>query len=134
MRKLILSLAAAAVALGAAPAFAQGYGAQDYGRDWRGGDRGYDRGYERGYADPDRQIWMLQSRVQNSVESGRLSRHEANYFLAQIADLRRLNWRFSRQGYNGWERRVIAQRVESLSARLRQVRDDGNYGRDYWRR
>lgn len=116
MRTLIVSLAVAAAALTAGTA-----SAQDYGRDY---SRGYSRGYDPRWNDPSHQIWQLQNRVERATENGRLSRRQANYFLAQIAELRRLDWRFSRQGYTPWERRAIRQRTDSLTAQLRATRMD----------
>lgn len=122
MRTLIVSLAVAAAALTAGTA-----SAQDYGRDYRDYSRGYSRGYDPRWNDPSHQIWQLQNRVERATENGRLSRRQANYFLAQIAELRRLDWRFSRQGYTPWERRAIRQRTDSLTAQLRATRMD-RYG------
>lgn len=120
MRIWIVSIAAAAAALTAGSA-----SAQDHGADYRDYSRGYSRGYDPRWNDPSHQIWQLQNRVERATENGRLSRRQASYFLAQIAELRRLDWRFSRQGYTPWERRAIRQRTDSLTVQLRGARADG---------
>lgn len=133
MRKVLLSVGLATIALSAAPAAAQGYGYDDRGY----GDRGY--GWNGGngqYRDGAREeLWRLSQQVDRAIQRGDLNRREADYFRREIAQLRYLDQRYSQGGYNRREREQLDQRVDRLRERLRYERRDDDRrwdGRDRW--
>ena len=129
MKKILLSLtAAAALAAAAAPAAAQ---------DWRGHhDRGYSHGGQNytGYVDG------LEWKIRNAADHGVISRGEARELLREFRSVQQIAWRVQTGAASGWERqrldRTIA-RIESAVnrpsryARGRYDRDDRYNG---WRR
>lgn len=139
MKKVLLSLAAVAAAAAALPAAAQDYGR--YGPDHRapdhgGYDQGYDhRGYDRRYdrGDYDSRHWSpiefrlerLHQRIQRGVQSGRLTRREAQGLRMEFRDLVQRERVYSRDGLTWWERADLEARFERLSARIRFERRDG---------
>ncbi len=131
MRKVLLSLGLATIALGAVPATAQNY---------RYDDRGYDRGpgwngngqYRDGAS---QELWRLSQQVDRSIQRGNLTRREADYLRREIFELRRLDQRYGRNGYSGSERRSLDKRIDRLRDRLRrESRDDDRRWdrRDRW--
>lgn len=127
MRKVLISLGLASVALAAVPAAAQGYG---YNTGY-GYDRGYDNGrYDNGagqYRDGARQeLWQLSQRVDRGIRNGDLNRREADYFRREIQQLRYLDQRFSYGGYDWRERQQLDQRIDRLRQQLRYERNDGD--------
>ena len=134
MRKVLLSLGLASVALSAVPAAAQSY---------RYDDRGYDRSYGNGwngggngqYRDGARQeLWRLGQQVDRAIQRGDLNRREADYFRREIAQLRWLDQRYGNGGYNWREREQLDQRIDRLRDRLRFERndDDRRWGDRRW--
>lgn len=129
MRKVLISLGLASVALAAVPAAAQGYG---YNNGY-GYDRGYNN-YGRGngdfrenYRDGARQeLWQLSQRVERGIRSGDLNRREADYFRREISQLRYLDQRYSYGGYDWRERQQLDQRIDRLRQQLRYERNDGD--------
>jgi hypothetical protein len=121
MRKVLISLGLAGVALAAVPAAAQGYGYNN---------GGYDRGYGNGsgqYRDGARQeLWQLSQRVDRGIQRGDLNRREAEYFRREIQQLRYLDQRFSYGGYDWRERQQLDQRIDRLRQQLRYERNDGD--------
>lgn len=110
MRKVLLSLAALTVVASAAPASAQGYG------------RGYD---DRSWQPVERRLDRLQDRIQRGVESGRLTRREAQGLRAEFRDLVQRERGYSRNGLTWQERADLDARFERLNQRIRYERRDG---------
>lgn len=110
MRKVLLSVGLATVALTATPAAAQGFG-------WDRGNAQYRDGASQ-------ELWRLSQRVDRGIQRGDLTRREADYFRREIAQLRYLDQRFSYGGYNWRERQQLDQRIDRLRDRLRFERRD----------
>ncbi|MES2753187.1 MAG: hypothetical protein V4659_00835 [Pseudomonadota bacterium] len=131
MRKTTFSIALLGTALAAAaPAAAQQYGngGYDQGRgDYGRGDYGRDDRGRGDYQRGDRQLWQLSAQVDRAIQSGQLSRREADWFRREVTQLRYLDQRYERGGYNRNERRAFDQRVDRLRDRLRRERRDGDY-------
>lgn len=129
MKKVLLSLAALAAVTTALPAAAQGYGrGYDNGYDQRGYDqRGYNqRGYDqRGWTPVEVRLERLHERIQRGVESGRLTRREAQGLRAEFRDLVQRERAYSRNGLTWQERADLEARFDRLSARIRFERRDG---------
>ena len=129
MKKVILSLAAAAALTAAVPAAAQPYG-QPYGqRDYN--QRGYD---QRGWTPVEVRLERLRQRIQRGVQSGRLTRREAQGLRLEFRDLAQRERVYSRNGLSWQERADLDARFDRLSARIRWERRDGEdrgegYGR-----
>lgn len=98
-KTLIASIAAVGALAAALPAAAQSYGGRD--------------ATER-----------LERRIERGIASGDLTRGEAGRLRAELADLRRLEWRFSRDGLSRFEARELDQRYASLESRIRFERRD----------
>ena len=127
MKKLILSLAAVAALAAAVPAAAQPYGGRGY--DQRGYDqRGYD---QRGWTPIEVRLDRLHERIQRGVESGRLTRREAQGLRAEFRDLVQRERVYGRDGLSWQERADLEARFDRLSTRIRWERrdDDRRYGR-----
>lgn len=134
MKEVLLSLAVLAATAAALPAAAQGYGrGHDGGYDQRGYDqRGYDqrghhqRGYDqRGWTLVEVRLERLHHRIQRGVESGRLTRREAQGLRGEFRDLVRRERAYSRNGLTWRERADLEARFDRLSARIRFERRDG---------
>lgn len=126
MRKTILITALIGATLTALPAAAQpGYDHGRYDRD-RGG---WNNGQYRDGAS--QELWRLSQRVDRSIQRGDLTRREADYFRREIAQLRYLDQRYGRDGYNYRERAALDQRIDRLRERLQYERrdDDRRYAR-----
>ena len=111
MKTMIIALAAA-TALSAGAASAQGYGP---GRAWMPIEQRLER---------------LDNRIERGVQSGDLTRREAYQLRAQFNGIVRLEARYSRNGLNNWERADLDRRFDTLSASIRMARrdDDRRYG------
>jgi len=132
MKKILLSIAAVSAIAAAVPAMAS---AQSYGPD-RGPDRydrGPDRGYDRGYAQGDR-IARLDQRIDVGIRNGGLSRSEARRLKGDLRETARLQARYARGGFSGWERADLDRRFDRISAQIRYERHDRDRGYDYGRR
>lgn len=125
MKKVILSFAALAAAATALPAVAQPYG-NAYGH--RGGydQRGYDqRGYDsRNWTPIEVRLDRLQNRIERGIESGRLTRREAQGIRYEFRDLVQRERVYSRNGLNWQEQADLNARFERLNARVRFERQD----------
>ena len=122
MRKVLLSLGLATIALSAVPAAAQSYryddrGYGDRGNGWNGGNGQYRDGARQ-------ELWRLSQQVDRGIQRGNLTRREADYFRREIAQLRYLDQRYGYGGYNGRERAQLDQRIDRLRDRLRYERSD----------
>lgn len=104
MRKLTF-LAAALLGCSAVPATAQYYGGGDFGS----------------------RIDQLQARIQANVQSGRLTRGEAESLRGELRQLRQLERQFSRDGLSAGERNELQRRIQSMQQRIRSERTDGDY-------
>ncbi|HZF95487.1 MAG TPA: hypothetical protein VEZ20_11525 [Allosphingosinicella sp.] len=108
MNKILLSMAAvSALAIGA-PAMAQ--------------QGGYD---VRGDTRIDLRIGELQSRLQAGIQSGSITRQEAQPLRMQLRDLTRLERQFARDGLNRAERQELQGRVQQLRQQIRTAEMSG---------
>jgi len=120
MKKLL----AAAVALGAFAVSAPAFASHD-----RYDDRYVDRyDYERhGGRDS---IRAMQDRIYRDLEigmrTGQLSYREAGRLRAEFAHIDRLAYRYSRNGFDRWERNEVLARLDRLSDLIRWERFDRN--------
>jgi hypothetical protein len=125
MRKVLLSMAATAAALVAAPSMAQSYGYSQPGYGDRGGytnNGGPDRG---GLPSP----WDVRQMVERSIQRGELSRGEARHLRDEVDDLMRLDRR-ARYGNDWGRQRAVERKTRDILNDLRDARRDGNgYGR-----
>ena len=101
----------------AVPATAQNYptGAQSYGNAYGNGNASA-------------RIAQLQTRLQEGVRSGVITRQEAMPLRQQLRDLTRLNQQYAFNGYTGQETAALQQRIRSMRQQLRQA-DGGAQGR-----
>ena len=125
MKKVILSLAAVAAVATALPAAAQGYGNGGYGQ------QGYNG---RGWTPIEVRLERAQERIQRGVQSGRLTRREAQGLRAEFRDLVQRERVYGRDGLSRREYADLDARFERLNARIRFERQDGQdrgegYGR-----
>jgi len=111
MKTMIIALAAA-TALSAGAASAQGYGP---GRQWMPIEQRLER---------------LDHRIDQGVRSGQLTRREAYQLRAQFNSIVRLEARYGRNGLSTWERVDLDRRFDDLSASIRMARrdEDRRYG------
>lgn len=139
MKKVLLSLAAVSALAASLPAAAQGYG-YGYGQQPAYGRPGYD---DRAWTPVQVRLERLHERIQRGVESGRLTRREAQGLRAEFRDLVQREHAYSRNGLSWQERADLDARFDRLAARIRWERRDGEdrgdrYGRqdrgDYGRR
>jgi hypothetical protein len=112
MKKLIVSLAIASSALIAtAPAAAQRYGYPDGNI------------YQR--------LERIEFRIDRGAQRGALTRGEAQRLRYEAGNIKRLAYRYGRDGVQAWEHRDLARRVDRLQNRLQRERfDDDRRG---WR-
>ena len=131
MKKVLLSLAALAAVSTALPAAAQSYGHRG-GYDQRGYDqRGYDN---RSWTPVEVRLERLHDRIQRGVESGRLTRREAQGLRYEFRDLVQRERVYGRNGLSWQERADLEARLDRLAARVRFERRDGEergYGGGY---
>ena len=117
MKKVLLSVVAAAAAATALPALAQPYGAaHGYHRN-----QGYD---DRGWSPISQRADRLNERIERGVRNGQITRREANRLRAQLIRLVRLEANFRQGGLNGWERQELDRRFDMLRAEIRFERRD----------
>ena len=127
MRKVLISLAAAAATMSvAAPASAQwgnmtpGYGAPAYGY-----------GYNASFSVNRYQRELQQIRVQADrlARSGRLTRAEARDLFRDIHNAERSIYRVGYNGVSPWEARSLEQRMQRIRYEMRRYADyDGRRG------
>jgi hypothetical protein len=128
MKKLIFSLAAASAIAAAAPAAAQ-YGAQQNGYGSQNG-YGYQGNVNAGGAmGVENRIAQLDSRFQAGVDSGLISRAEAQNIRPQLRQLRQLERQYSLNGLSQQERQDLQQRIRYVRQQLRAA--DGGAGGQY---
>jgi len=66
----------------------------------------------------------LEYRIDQGVRNGSLTRNEASRLRTRLANVRRLEWRYRRNGLSYWERRNLDRRFDALSRDLRVQRHD----------
>jgi hypothetical protein len=121
MKKLLMTMTALSAFAVAAPAAAQnGYGAQNgYANVNAGGAMGIQN-----------RIANLDARFQAGLQSGAITRQEAQSIRPQLRQLRQLERQYSANGLTQWERQDLQQRVRTVREQLRMA-DGGRYaGRD----
>jgi len=128
MKSVLLALAAVSTLAAAGSAAAQPYRGDNYrGDNYRGDNyrsddyRGQpDRGYGRGEGQ------RLEMRIQRAADRGALSWREARFLRAEVDAVQRLEWRYSRDGLSRWEANDVARRYDTIRARIRWERSDGD--------
>ncbi|HWA59881.1 MAG TPA: hypothetical protein VG939_00830 [Caulobacteraceae bacterium] len=114
MKKIVLA-AVAVASLGAAlPAAAQPMGHGPHG--------------DPGINDREREISM---RIDRGQRDGSLSFREARMLRNQLDGIERLEARYARGGFSGWERADLNARLDRLSANVRDQRHDQDRGHDH---
>lgn len=130
MKKLLIAMTAVSAIGLAAPAAAQNYQQNGYQQN------GYQQNMNaRGGMSFDTRIMNLQTRLQAGVQSGAITRAEAQQLRPQLRQLRELERQYSANGLTRDEQRDLQQRVRSLRQQLR-VADNNGYDRyeqrDMW--
>lgn len=117
MRKVILSLAAITLTTVAAPSFAQNYPQ-------------YNHNTNSSYANDNMavRIGQLQTRLQEGVRNGTITRREARPIRQEIQQLSYLERQYGVNGLTGQERATLQQRIRTVRQQLRRA-DDGGQGR-----
>ena len=134
MRKVLISLVAAAATMAVAtPASAQwGNMTPGYGYGYNGyGYNGYSNtpyGYNN-TARLQRELQQIRVQADRLARSGRLTRAEARDLFGDIRTTERAVYRSSYNGVTPWEARSLEQRMQRLRYELRQYADyDGRRG------
>ncbi|HEX8444561.1 MAG TPA: hypothetical protein VF631_13035 [Allosphingosinicella sp.] len=129
MKKLIFSLAAATAIGAAAPAAAQyGYQQNNYPAQQNG--YGYQGNVNAGGAvGVQNRIAQLDSRFEAGIQSGLISRTEAQNIRPQLRQLRQLERQYSMNGLTQQERQDLQQRIRYVRQQLRAA--DGGAGGQY---
>jgi hypothetical protein len=123
MKKLLtISAAVSALAI-AAPAAAQSWN-QDYSNQNRS-NQGYANANAGGSVGMSNRIEQLQARLQAGVQSGVITRQEAQSIRPQLRQLRDLERRYSVNGLSQQERQDLQYRLRTVRQQLR-VADGGN--------
>ncbi|MET3667011.1 hypothetical protein [Caulobacter sp. 1776] len=76
---------------------------------------------------------QLDRRIDIGLRNGSLTRGEAYRLRAELRDIDRLEYRYRRDGLNGWERADLDRRLDRISAQVRFERHDRDYGYGYGR-
>lgn len=104
------------------------YGGGYNGGGYNGG--GYDGGDGRQFED---QLRNLRDRIAQGVQSGRLTRSEAQYLRGQLYDANRREQQYDNDGLSRAERDDLRNRIERLRRDLQNALRDGEYrGGDTW--
>jgi hypothetical protein len=124
MKKLLFAMTAVGALAAAAPAVAQ----TGYNDPYRTGYNTYGNTYAgvRGDAGIDNRIARLEARLNADISAGAISRSDERRLRAQIAGLRRLEWRYSRNGISASERMDLMQRARAIRDQFRMA--DRGYG------
>jgi hypothetical protein len=119
MKKLLLAIAAVG-ALGAAlPAAAAPWDRPGYGGHAAAG--------------VDERIREIDFRIDRGMRDGSLDWREARGLRGQLDGVRRLQYRYGRDGLSGWERADLNARLDRLSYQVRSERhDDDRRGDRRW--
>lgn len=78
------------------------------------------------YADPgiNQKERNIAVRIDQGLRRGGLTRNEASFLRGQLNDIKRLEARYSRGGFNNFERNDLNHRLDVLSARTFNQRHD----------
>jgi hypothetical protein len=131
MRKIIISIAAAASALVvASPAAAQYYGRPAYGAPAYSAPYGNAYGYRNGGNQWAQQIQQLRYQANNLARSGRLTRAEGRDLFRDLDSAERAIYRSGRNGLSRNEARDLNQRIYRIQRELHRYSDyDGRRNR-----
>ena len=140
MKKLIVATIAIATLAGAGAAAAQPYGGPRGGYEVGYSTSGYDR-YDRydrrtDARDINLRQQALRQRFVRGLDTGRLTRREADALHYELREINRLERRFrASHGLNPREIAILDARLDRLERRLRaEMRDDQRYGYGYGER
>ncbi len=134
MKKLIVATIAIATLAGAGAAAAQPYGGPRGGYEVGYSTSGYDRYDRRTDArDINLRQQALRQRFVRGLDTGRLTRREAEALHYELREINRLERRFrASHGLNPREVAILDARLDRLERRLRaEMRDDQRYGYGY---
>ena len=124
MKKVLLSVVAAAAMATALPALAQ-----PYGNAWgHPSNRGYNN-----YSPLQGRLDRLHERIERGLYNGSLTRGEARRLHIRVEQLARLERHFARDGFSPWERAELERRFDQLRMEIRFERrdDDRRWDRDW---
>jgi opacity protein-like surface antigen len=131
MKKILVATLAIATLAGAGAAAAQPYGGPRGGYEVGYSTSGYDR-YDRRTDARDINIRQqtLRQRFVRGLDSGRLTRREAEALHYELREINRLERQFrASRGLNPREVAILDARLDRLERRLRaEMRDDQRYG------
>lgn len=137
---ILAATAASVLALSAGAASAQGWnsGAQHPSYSQapydRGGDRNDWRDDRGGWTNINQRQAKLDRRIDQGVRNGSITRSEAIRLRGEFRNIARLEARYRHNGLSNWERADLDRRFDTLSARIRWERNDGDrYGAGYGR-
>ncbi len=133
---LIAATAASVLALSATAASAQAWGPANERRpdvDSRRYDDG--RHPQGGWMNINQRQAQLDRRIDRGVRNGQITRREAIGLRSEFQAIARLENRYRVNGLSQWERADLDRRFDTLSARIRYERHDGDrYGYGYGER
>ena len=134
MKKFIVATIAIATLAGAGAASAQPYGGPRGGYEVGYSAGGYDR-YDRrtDSRDINGRQQALRQRLDRGLDSGRLTRREAESLRYELRDINRMERQFrASHGLNPREVAILDARLDRLERRMRaEMRDDQRYGYGY---
>ena len=140
MKKTLTILAATAASvlvLSAGAASAQGWNSNTQrpvadARYDRGGEWRDSRG---GWMNINQRQAQFDRRIDQGIRNRSITRNEAIRLRGEFRDIARLENRYRANGLSNWERADLDRRFDSLSARIRWERNDGDrYGAGYGHR
>ncbi|MDO9474238.1 MAG: hypothetical protein Q7J28_14380 [Caulobacter sp.] len=134
MKKILVATLAIATLAGAGAAAAQPYGGPRGGYEVgysTGGDDRYDRRTDA--RDINARQQALRHRLDRGIETGRLTRREAESLRYELREIRRLERMFrASHGLSPREVAILDDRLHRLERRMRaEMRDDQRYGYGY---
>lgn len=134
MKKILVATLAIATLAGAGAAAAQPYGGPRGGYEVGYSAGGYDR-YDRRTDSRDINVRQqaLRQRLDRGLDSGRLTRREAESLRYELRDINRMERQFrASHGLNPREVAILDARLDRLERRMRaEMRDDQRYGYGY---
>ncbi|MGE5721733.1 MAG: hypothetical protein ACM3YM_04660 [Sphingomonadales bacterium] len=113
MRKILISMAALSALAAATPAAAQ-----------------YSSTYDYRYG-PDEQVQRLQSRLDEDLRRGLVSRYDAERLRNQLWQLQRVSNRYRYNGMSRWERDDLTRRIATVRDQLFAAENARGYNRGY---
>lgn len=134
MKKILVATLAVATLAGAGAAAAQPYGGPRGGYEVGYSTGGYDRYDRRTDArDINARQQALRQRLDRGIETGRLTRREAEALRYELREIRRLERMFrDSHGLSPREVAILDDRLHRLERRMRaEMRDDQRYGYGY---